>query len=163
MATNTPRCFSRAAGPASPPSWACRSWVRFRCRPGWRSWPTAASRSSSASPIRRPASRYASWPGPSLRARRDSLPLFRSRHHADVRALAAIMLALQSAPRVAESPDARHALRAGLDTLYGGDFEGAAAYFAALAARAPTDPAPVVFQAGAYIWWAAARDSADFA
>jgi len=80
-----------------------------------------------------------------------------------VRALAAIMLALQSAPRVAESPDARHALRAGLDTLYGGDFEGAAAYFAALAARAPTDPAPVVFQAGAYIWWAAARDSADFA
>ena len=56
-----------------------------------------------------------------------------------------------------------YALRAGLDTLYGGDFEGAAAYFATLAARAPADPAPVVFQAGAYIWWASARDSADFA
>jgi len=67
--------------------------------------------------------------------------------------LAAIVLALQSA-----AP-----LRAGLDTLYGGDFERAAAYFAALAARAPADPAPVVFQAGAYIWWASARDSADFA
>jgi len=80
-----------------------------------------------------------------------------------VQALAAILLALQSAPRIAGSPDALHALRAGLDTLYGGDFEGAAAYFATLAARAPTDPAPVVFQAGAYIWWASARDSADFA
>src|SRR5439155_18550333 len=73
------------------------------------------------------------------------------------------MLALQSAPRVARSPDALHAVRAGLDTLYGGDFAGAAAYFAALAADEPTDPAPVVFQAGAYIWWASALDSADFA
>ena len=80
-----------------------------------------------------------------------------------MQALAAILLALQSAPRLAGSPDAVHALRGGLDTLYGGDFEGAAAYFAALAARAPADPAPVVFQAGAYIWWASARDSADFA
>ena len=53
-------------------------------------------------------------------------------------------------------------LRVGLDTLYGGDFERAAAYFAALAERDATDPAPVVFQAGAYIWWAAAHDSADF-
>jgi len=70
-----------------------------------------------------------------------------------VSALAAIVLALQSAT----------ALRAGLDTLYGGDFDRAAAYFAALAARAPADPAPVIFQAGAYIWWASARDSADFA
>jgi len=43
------------------------------------------------------------------------------------------------------------------------DFEVAAAYFADLAARAPADPAPVVFQAGAYIWWASAKDSADFA
>jgi len=80
-----------------------------------------------------------------------------------VRVLAAIMLALQSTPRVARSPDALHAVRAGLDTLYGGDFAGAAAYFAALAADEPTDPAPVVFQAGAYIWWASAQDSADFA
>jgi len=80
-----------------------------------------------------------------------------------VQALAAILLALQSAPRLAGPPDALYALRAGLDTLYGGDFEGAAAYFATLAARAPADPAPVVFQAGAYIWWASARDSADFA
>ena len=53
-------------------------------------------------------------------------------------------------------------LRAGLDTLYGGDFDRAAAYFATLAARDPADPAPLVFQAGAYIWWAAARDSAGF-
>jgi len=80
-----------------------------------------------------------------------------------VQALAAILLALQSAPRLAGPPDALYALRAGLDTLYGGDFEGAAAYFATLAAREPADPAPVVFQAGAYIWWASARDSADFA
>ena len=80
-----------------------------------------------------------------------------------MQALAAILLALQSAPRLAGPLDALYALRAGLDTLYGGDFEGAAAYFATLAARAPADPAPVVFQAGAYIWWASARDSADFA
>ena len=53
-------------------------------------------------------------------------------------------------------------LRAGLDTLYSGDFERAAAYFAGLAARDTTDPAPVVFQAGAYIWWAAALDSSEF-
>lgn len=53
-------------------------------------------------------------------------------------------------------------LRAGLDTLYGGDFARAAAHFAALAARDTTDPAPLVFEAGAYIWWAAARDSASF-
>ena len=54
------------------------------------------------------------------------------------------------------------ALRAGLDTLYGGDFERAAVYFGELAARDTSDPAPVVFQAGAYIWWAAALDSAEF-
>jgi hypothetical protein len=73
-----------------------------------------------------------------------------------VPALAAIVLvALQSTPRLA--------LRTGLDTLYAGDFERAATYFAGLAARAPGDPAPLVFQAGAYIWWASALDSADFA
>jgi hypothetical protein len=66
-------------------------------------------------------------------------------------------------PRLPAPPDPLRALRIGLDTLYGGDFEHAAAYFAALAARDPTDPAPVVFQAGAYIWWASAKDSADFA
>ncbi len=78
--------------------------------------------------------------------------------------LAAIWLALQSAPSPGlGSPDAVHALRAGLDTLYGGDFERAAAHFATLAARAPADPAPAVFEAGAYIWWASALDSADFA
>jgi len=73
-----------------------------------------------------------------------------------VQALVAIaLLALQSTPHPA--------LRTGLDTLYGGDFERAATYFAELAAHEPADPAPVVFEAGAYIWWAAALDSADFA
>ena len=87
-----------------------------------------------------------------------------------MQALAAVVLALQSvspahlpASPVDTTVPARQDLRAGLDTLYGGDFEGAAAYFATLAARAPNDPAPVVFQAGAYIWWASALDSADFA
>ena len=71
-------------------------------------------------------------------------------------ALPSLLLLLQTAlpPR----PD----VRAGLDTLYGGDFDRAAAYFATLAARNPADPAPLVFQAGAYIWWASARDSAAF-
>ena len=77
--------------------------------------------------------------------------------------LSAILLVLQSTPLAFPPPDtARSALRAGLDTLYGGEFERAAAYFAALAARDTSDPAPVVFQAGAYIWWASARDSASF-
>jgi len=71
-----------------------------------------------------------------------------------VQALLAIALLLQGS--------SVSALRTGLDTLYGGDFERAAAYFAELAGRDTTDPAPVVFQAGAYIWWAAARDSAAF-
>jgi len=78
-----------------------------------------------------------------------------------VSALAAIVLALQSAT-LPPPPVAHPALRVGLETLYGGDFARAAAYFAALAANAPADPAPVVFQAGAYIWWASALDSADF-
>jgi hypothetical protein len=68
--------------------------------------------------------------------------------------LLAIVLLLQGSPV--------SALRTGLDTLYGGDFERAAAYFAELAARDTSDPAPVVFEAGAYIWWAAALDSAEF-
>src|ERR1051326_804663 len=54
-------------------------------------------------------------------------------------------------------------LHAGLDALYGGDFARAAAYFDGLAAQHPADPAPLVFQAGAYLWWASALDSADFA
>lgn len=75
--------------------------------------------------------------------------------------LTAILLVLQSAPVTLPEP-ARAALHAGLDTLYGGEFARAAAYFAAMAERDTTDPAPVVFQAGAYIWWAAALDSATF-
>lgn len=74
-----------------------------------------------------------------------------------MRLLAAAVLLLQS-------PDpGRAELRAGLDTLYAGDFSAAAAYFAELAARDSTDPAPVIFQAGAYIWWASAKDSVAFA
>ena len=53
----------------------------------------------------------------------------------------------------------RPELRAGLDTLYGGGFPAAAAYFADLAARDTTDPAPVTFEASAYIWWAAALEN----
>ncbi|HET9708892.1 MAG TPA: hypothetical protein VFP39_11380 [Gemmatimonadales bacterium] len=58
-----------------------------------------------------------------------------------------------------ERPD----LRTGLDTLYAGAFPVAAQYFAELSARDTDDPAPVVFHAGALIWWAAAQDSDDFA
>lgn len=57
---------------------------------------------------------------------------------------------------------ARPELRAGLDTLYAGAFDVAARSFAELSARDTADPAPVIFHAGAYIWWAAARDSDDF-
>ena len=64
--------------------------------------------------------------------------------------------------QVTPSPRATPALRAGLDTLYGGRFETAAHYFADLAARDTTDAAALVFQASAYIWWASARDSAAF-
>jgi hypothetical protein len=70
-----------------------------------------------------------------------------------VRFLVAALYLLQH-PR-AERPD----VRAGLDTLYGGGFPTAAAYFAELAARDSTDPAPVTFEASAYIWWAAALDN----
>jgi len=70
-----------------------------------------------------------------------------------VRLLLAALSLLQH-PRV-ERPD----VRAGLDTLYGGGFPVAAVYFADLAARDSTDPAPVVFEASAYIWWAAALEN----
>lgn len=57
----------------------------------------------------------------------------------------------------------RPELRAGLDTLYAGAFATAAQYFGDLSARDAGDPAPVIFHAGALIWWAAAQDSDDFA
>lgn len=60
------------------------------------------------------------------------------------------------------SPRATAELRAGLDVLYGGEFEVAASHFAALAATDTAAPAPLVFQASAYIWWAAALDSSRF-
>lgn len=69
----------------------------------------------------------------------------------------ALALLFQTAPRV--TPE----FRAGLDTLYAGRFDSAAQYFAVLAARDTTAAAPLVFQAGAYIWWASALDSAKFA
>ena len=69
--------------------------------------------------------------------------------------LLAVALTLVQSP---SSP----ALRAGLDTLYGGAFPAAAAHFERLAARDTIDPAPLIFQAGAYIWWASALDSANF-
>lgn len=60
------------------------------------------------------------------------------------------------------SGGARPALRAGLDTLYAGNFAHAAAHFRALAAGDTTDPAPLIFEASAYVWWASALDSAAF-
>jgi len=81
-----------------------------------------------------------------------------------MRLLAAAMLMVQSGDSVpTPAPIERSELRAGLDTLYAGEFESAARYFQMLAARDSSDPAPLVFQAGAYIWWAAAKDSDDFA
>ena len=73
-----------------------------------------------------------------------------------MRALAAALLLLQH-PRIE-----RGDLRAGLDTLYAGGFPVAAAYFAELGARDTTDPAPVTFEASAYIWWAAALENDDY-
>jgi len=75
-----------------------------------------------------------------------------------VRLLAAAVFLLQGPPSLPERAD----LRAGLDTLYSGAFATAAHHFADLAARDTTDPAPVIFHAAAYIWWAAAQDSAAF-
>ena len=81
--------------------------------------------------------------------------------------LLTLSLALQSPlPGPAPSaPPARTtaAVRAGLDTLYAGAFQAAAGHFSRLAAADSADPAPVVFEAGAYIWWAAALDSTAFA
>ena len=71
-----------------------------------------------------------------------------------MRLLAAAVLFLQGPDRVE--------LRAGLDTLYAGQFAQAAAHFERLAVRDTTDPAPLIFEAGAYIWWASALDSASF-
>ena len=80
-----------------------------------------------------------------------------------MRLLWAALFLLQSptAPGAPGAPElvGRPELRAGLDTLYGGGFPAAAAHFAALAAEDTTDPAPVIFEAGAYIWWAAALES----
>ena len=73
-----------------------------------------------------------------------------------MRLLVAALLLLQH-PR-AERPD----VRAGLDTLYGGGFPIAAGYFAQLAERDTTDAAPVIFEASAYIWWAAALENDDY-
>ncbi len=73
-----------------------------------------------------------------------------------MRLLAAALFLLQH-PR-AERPD----IRAGLDTLYGGGFPAAAAYFATLAAHDSTDPAPVIFEASSYIWWASALENDDY-
>jgi hypothetical protein len=77
----------------------------------------------------------------------------------------AVLLVMQGAGGarpLAQRPE-RPDLRAGLDTLYAGAFPVAAQYFAELSARDTADPAPVIFHAGALIWWAAAEDSDDFA
>ncbi len=75
-----------------------------------------------------------------------------------MRLLAAAVFLLQGPLSLPERAD----LRAGLDTLYAGAFATAANHFADLAVRDTTDPAPVIFHAAAYIWWAAAQDSAAF-
>jgi hypothetical protein len=78
-----------------------------------------------------------------------------------MRLVAAAVFLLQTAEGPARP--ARADLRAGLDTLYAGEFATAARLFADLAARDSADPAPLIFQAGAFIWWAAAKDSDTFA
>ncbi|HXV90747.1 MAG TPA: hypothetical protein VD707_05215 [Gemmatimonadales bacterium] len=77
--------------------------------------------------------------------------------------LLTLALAFQAPPEPLPAPRATAAVRAGLDTLYGGAFQAATRHFARLAAVDTADPAPVVFEAGAYIWWAASLDSAAFA
>jgi hypothetical protein len=72
-----------------------------------------------------------------------------------VRVLFAALCLLQDPHGHVERSD----LRAGLDTLYGGGFPAAAAYFAQLAARDSQDAAAVTFEASAYIWWAAALEN----
>jgi len=70
--------------------------------------------------------------------------------------VAAALLLLQSGAGLPER--SRPELRVGLDTVYAGDFPTAAGYFASLSARDSADPAPVIFEAGSYIWWAAALE-----
>ncbi|HKV70826.1 MAG TPA: hypothetical protein VJN62_06225 [Gemmatimonadales bacterium] len=70
-----------------------------------------------------------------------------------------LLAVLQYAHPHPQRPD----IRAGLDTIYAGDFAAAVRYFEALAAKDTADPAPLIFQASAYIWWASAKDSDDFA
>lgn len=81
-----------------------------------------------------------------------------------MRLLLAIALAFQSPSPVPSDPPVRTtpAVRAWLDTLYAGAFEAAARHLARLAEADTADPAPVVFEAAAYIWWAEALDSDGF-
>lgn len=83
-----------------------------------------------------------------------------------MRLILAVTIAIQGPPPSSAPPSPRArgtaALRAGLDTLYAGDFAAAARHFAELSAADTADPAPVVFQAGAYVWWAEALDSTEF-
>lgn len=72
-------------------------------------------------------------------------------------------LSLLPALAVAQQPLAgRPDIRVGLDTLYAGAFPVAVAYFADLAGRDTVDPAPLIFQASAYIWWAEALENDDY-
>ena len=52
--------------------------------------------------------------------------------------------------------------RGALETLYAGAFENAARRFAELAERDSGEAAPVLFQAGAYMWWAKALELDHF-
>lgn len=79
-----------------------------------------------------------------------------------IRLLAAAVLLVQSADTASRFRVERPDLRAGLDTMYAGGFSVAIQYFVELSARDTADPAPVIFHAGAYIWWAAARESDEF-
>src|SRR5262249_53808197 len=131
--------------------------------------PMPDSRSSSPPPIPRAAARCARWPNRSwscCRPRRPPpAPGARSPSRASMLLPLAVLLVMQGA---GASPPTAHRveradLRAGLDTLYAGAFPVAAQYFMELSARDSADPAPVIFHAGALIWWAAAQDSDDFA
>src|SRR6266852_60648 len=104
--------------------------------PDGRSWPP--------SPVR---------PRPRRSTRSRAASSTRSPPRVDVRLLIAALL-LASHQSRAHRPE----LRAGLDTLYGGGFPSAARYFAALAQRDSADPAPLIFEASAYMWWAAALE-----
>ena len=85
----------------------------------------------------------------------------------DMLAVVAVLFQATPTPTLTNAPTTPSAsspqeLRVGLDTLYGGAFARAAAYFEALARRDTADAAPLVFQAGAYIWWASALDSSTY-